>query len=201
MGIGLPDELSSLSPQNFSLKTFIYFLLKRPALTDFLISAQKIKVIFSYILKNGNPSHISGENFRARKTKKKKRKERKKEINVPKTFLILYFRKWNFLATSFKNFLYFRKELVKAENKKFRHIFCLLREVLKHKHKRFLILFLKKLSELKYFLMIIIKRFFPFYFFIFNQLLFHLCLFLLWKHFDTFHEIFSAVSLYFLASI
>ena len=143
MGIGLPDELSSLSPQNFSLKTFIYFLLKRPALTDFLISAQKIKVIFSYILKNGNPSHISGENFRARKTKKKKRKEIKKEINVPKTFLILYFRKWNFLATSFKNFLYFRKELVKAENKKFRHIFCLLREVLKHKHKRFLILFLK----------------------------------------------------------
>ena len=107
MGIGLPDELFSLSPQNFSLKTFLYFFLKRPALTDFLIS-QKIKVVFSYILGNGNPSHISGENFRARKTKKK-RKERKKENNIPKTFVILYFRKWNFLATSFKNFLYFRK--------------------------------------------------------------------------------------------
>ena len=87
MGIGLPDELSSLSPQNFSLKTFIYFLLKRPALTDFLISAQKIKVIFSYILKNGNPSHISGENFRARKTKKKKERKERKKLTFLKRFL------------------------------------------------------------------------------------------------------------------
>ena len=48
--------------------------------------------------------------------------------------------KWNFLTTSLKNFLYFRKELARPENQKksilvFKH---------KRKRKRFLILFLIK---------------------------------------------------------
>ena len=77
MGIGLPDELSSLSPQNFSLKTFLYFFLKRPALTDFLIS-QKIKVIFSYILGNGTLLIFQERTFELEKRKKKKGKKERK---------------------------------------------------------------------------------------------------------------------------
>ena len=101
----------------------------------------------------------------------KKRKERKKQNNIPKTFVILYFRKLNFLATSFKNFLYFRKELVKAENKKFHHIFCLLREVLEHKHKKFLILSLKisKIVWIKILSYDYNKAFFPILFFYIQQ--------------------------------
>ena len=72
-----------------------------------------------YICGNGtflaSSTKISGRNFQVQKMKKK----------LLKCFL--YFGKWNFLATSSKSSLYFRKELAKPENKKF-HIFCLLRE-------------------------------------------------------------------------
>ena len=36
-----PSALSSLSPQNFSLKNFVYFFLKKPNLKKLLIFSQK----------------------------------------------------------------------------------------------------------------------------------------------------------------
>ena len=54
------------------------------------------------------------------------------ELSSPKnTKDFLYFGKWNFLATSLKLFLYFRRELAKPEKKYYFisfHIFYLLRD-------------------------------------------------------------------------
>ena len=72
---------------------------------------------------------ISGSNFPCSKNEKKK---------LLKCFL--YFGKWNFLASSLKNFLYFRRELARPENRK-KFILVFKR---KRKGKKFLILFLIK---------------------------------------------------------
>ena len=60
--------------------------------------------------------YTSGSNFLNSKSKK----------NCSK--IISYNGKWNFLAPSLKNFLYFRRESAKSENQKF-HIFYLMREI------------------------------------------------------------------------
>ena len=58
----------------------------------------------------------------------------------------LYFGKWNFLAPSLKTFLYFRRELAKAEKSKLSHLLLVERELFrdKCKIKKFLILSLIK---------------------------------------------------------
>ena len=42
-----PNTRSDLNPQNFSLKNFLYFSLKKPALKKFLITSQKKLFLFS----------------------------------------------------------------------------------------------------------------------------------------------------------
>ena len=75
-----------------------------------------------------------------------------------------YFGKMELSSPSLKNFLYFKRELAKPEN--FTFLF-LVRELFQNKckRKRFLILFFvsAKFSELKYFLVKLMNRFFSFY--------------------------------------
>ena len=85
--------LSSLSPQNFSLNTFLIFFPKKSNCNSFLIFSRKS---LSYIL--GKLEKISRGNFRARK-------------------FLLYFGKWSFLAKRLETFLeifakFIRKHLI-----------------------------------------------------------------------------------------
>ena len=74
-------------------------------------------------------SSFSRSNFSSSKSKKN-----------PLLKSLSYFHKWNFLAPSLKNFLYFRRELAISKNQKF--ILFLFKY--KRKRKTFLILFLIK---------------------------------------------------------
>ena len=118
------------------------------------------------------------------KLKKKKKKKKKKNHATKSSYifsnekLFLYFGKRNFLIFSQKFFCYIsgnetlkrkrlKRELAKPENQKFQ-IICLLREDFSNicaKEKSFLYFLYKeaKFSKLKYFLIIVIKRFFSFY--------------------------------------
>ena len=81
-----PSALSSLSPQNFSLKKFLTFFLKKSTLKKIIIFSQK-KAFFIF---------------------------QEMELSKKRLFFyfgkmeLLYFGKWNFLAPSLKNF---RREL------------------------------------------------------------------------------------------
>ena len=89
--------LSGLSPQNFSLKKFLIFSQKKT---------------FSYISGNRTFLYFRKQNFLALRLKISKG-------NCTSSKNFAYFVKWNFLVPSLKNFLSFRKELAKPENKTF----------------------------------------------------------------------------------
>ena len=91
----------------------------------------------------------------------------KKKKKKPFWKNILYLVKWNFLALSLKNFLYFRRVLAKPENQKF-NFFGLLWENFSIWAQKKEVSYSspykgEKSSKLKYFLIIITKRFFSFY--------------------------------------
>ena len=67
-------------------------------------------------------SYILGRNFSSLKNKK-----------APLWKFFLYFRKWNFVAPSLENFLFFRRELAKPENQNFPFFFFFLIPFLKKK--------------------------------------------------------------------
>ena len=109
----LPSALFSLSPQKF--------FLTKSALKKFLIFTQKSlppnfqeRKLFLYFRKGISGitdfSYISG-NGTFQPCKLKKRKKKKKKNPLLKCFLC--FKKWNFLTPNLKNFLYFRKELIR----------------------------------------------------------------------------------------
>ena len=83
-----------------TLKSFLYSLQRKHFL---LFWKQKSRKKF-FIFQETELSYSSGSNFQSLKSKKN-----------PLLKNFSYFGKWNFLAPSLKNFLYFRRELAKPE--------------------------------------------------------------------------------------
>ena len=99
-----------------TLKLFLIFSQKKAVLIFQEMETPKISYIFlkesfPYISRNENLEktlYISGSNFPNSKNKKN-----------PLLKRFLNFRKWTFLAPNLENFLYFRNELTKPENREF----------------------------------------------------------------------------------
>ena len=115
---------------------------------------------------------------------------------------VSYFGKWNFQASSLKNFSHFRRNFQSLKIKIiFFFVFFFEIELFNYKRKRkkFFILFLIKkikFSKLKYFLIIIIEPFFSF-----NNILFcteQAFVFIFWKTFVTFTTTLSLFFIFFL---
>ena len=111
---------SSKNRENQLRKKFLYFL----TFQEMKLSSSNIKKFFIFSQKKAflifgetetpkkflifqETSYISGSNF-----------ELKKILKNPLWKNVLYFGKWNFLAPSLKNFLYFRREFAKPEKQK-----------------------------------------------------------------------------------